>query len=101
MNDKELVRKLNSVGKAVFVEYFYDFQSYGNGDISKEECIERLVFNEVSNDNGAAIRCSNAKKVFQEGMQCDALNIIIDSKRLSVNVLRQAKQLISEAEKNN
>ena len=95
MNENELIRKLNSVGKAAFVEYFNVFQSYGDGCISKGECIEHLVSAGVSNDSGAAIRCSNAKLIFQSQMSSNALKLITESKRLSSDVMRQARKLIS------
>ena len=36
MNKKELTRKLNSVGRTVFVEYFDLFKDHAGGIITKE-----------------------------------------------------------------
>jgi len=96
VNNEELIRKLNSVGKAIFTEYYSIFQSYGKGNISKENCIELLVSNKVSNDSGAAIRCSNAKLILQSNMECMALKIITESKRLPINTIKTAKQLMND-----
>lgn len=96
MNEKELVRKLNSVGKAIFIEYFYLFQSYADDQISKEDCINTLVEKKVSNENGAAIRCSNAKPIFNFQKEIDALEIIIQSKRLSPEIIKNARILFDE-----
>ena len=94
MNEQELIRKLNSVGKTIFVTYFSTFQSYSKGVISKEDCINVLVSNKVSNDNGAAIRCGNAKRIFDEGMECDALIIVTESNILPSELIRKAEEII-------
>ncbi len=49
MDRKKLMRKLNSIGKQKFVEYFELFKEYSNGLISKNEAIEKLVRYGVSN----------------------------------------------------
>jgi len=94
MNKEELTRKLNSVGKTAFTEYYDTFHAYSNGGMSKEDCIELLVSNKVSNDSGAAIRCSNAKLIFKANMQCEALTIIINSKRLALKTIKDAKKIM-------
>lgn len=96
MDEQELIRKLNSVGKTVFVKYFATFQTYSTRKISREECIEILVKNKVSNDSGAAIRCGNAKKIFEEKKECDALTIVADSNRLTAEVIIEAKKILRE-----
>ena len=95
MNREELIRKLNSVGKAAFIEYYSTFKAHGQGRLSREDCIECIVADGVSNDSGAAIRCSNAKLIFQANKQCDALKIICDSNRLSSGVINIANRLLA------
>ena len=95
MNREELIRKLNWVGKAAFIEYYSAFKAHGQGRMSREECIERIVADGVSNDSGAAIRCSNAKLIFQANKQCEILKIICDSERLSLGIINKAKQLLA------
>ena len=96
MNEQEMIRKLNSVGKTVFVLYFRLFLEYAEGKISKDKCIDELVEDKVSNYNGASIRCSNAKKIFDKKMECDALMTISKSRRLSSEVIQMAKKIITE-----
>ncbi|MDD4362251.1 MAG: hypothetical protein PHF48_07415 [Bacteroidales bacterium] len=96
MKKDELIRKLNSVGKTIFVEYFQNFKSYSSGQISRERCIDLLVEKKVSNEAGAAIRTGNAKQIFVSKKECDALIIITKSSRLSPDTVSKAKQLLNE-----
>ena len=96
MNESELIRKLNSVGKKVFVEYFGLFESCSKGKTRREFCIERLVEDHVSNENGAGIRCGNAKIIFDNNAQNDALLTVINSIRLSQAVIKQAQKILRE-----
>ena len=96
MDEQELIRKLNSVGKKIFVEYFFTFQSFANGQLSRENCIELLVSNRVSNENGAAIRCGNATLIFKTKMECRALEIVTESTRLPYNTVDTAQKIIDE-----
>jgi hypothetical protein len=100
MNQDVLIRKLNSVGKAIFVEYFITFQSYSCGKISKEKCIDLLVQDKVSNDNGAAIRCGNAKQIFDAEKEYDALLIVTKSEQISGSVIAKARKLIDSKSTN-
>jgi hypothetical protein len=96
MNDDEMNRKLNSVGKAAFVEYFSTFKSYADGKRTRKDCIAELVENGVSRDDaGAGIRCGNAKLLFDHRRQCDALNVIAASTRVPAETIRMAQQLIN------
>ena len=96
MNEQELIRKLNSVGKTIFVKYFSSFKAYAYGNLSKEKCIELLVSNGVSNEAGASIRCGNAKLLFESKKECDALIAVSESTRLSSDIICMAKKLINE-----
>jgi hypothetical protein len=96
MDGNTLVRKLNSVGKRVFVEHFALFQKLAKGELTKDECIERLVSLNVSNENGAAIRCGNAKQILQSNAENDALLAVINSTRLSQTVIEHAQQILRE-----
>ena len=95
MGHQELVRKLNSVGKAAFVEYVDLFEDYANGRRRKEDCIEILVRDGVSNEAGAAIRVSNAKRIVEEGATYEALRIISESTRLPTMVAAKARVLMA------
>ena len=94
MDRGELIRKLNSVGKTQFVEYFDLFEDYANGRRTKEDCAEILVRDGVSVEAGAAIRISNAKSIFMAGAEYEALSIISESRRLPT-VAERAKVLMA------
>ncbi len=93
MNIEELIRKLNSVGKAAFVEHYPSFKSYAEGSISRQRCIDLLVESGISNPEGAAIRASNAVLIFRAGMEHEALSLILLSRRVPSNIVRAASEL--------
>jgi hypothetical protein len=94
MNESELIRKLNSVGKQSFVENYDLFQSFAAGKISRESAVELLVKAGVSNEAGAGFRLGNARQIFNAKKQNSALAIICNSVRLSSIVLAQANELL-------
>lgn len=96
MNDNDLIRKLNSVGKQAFVENFLLFQKYAKGLLSRDVAINELVNLGVSNVSGAAIRVGNAKLIFDNSRVSDALELIINSNRLPSDVVQKARILINE-----
>jgi hypothetical protein len=95
MQENELMRKLNSVGKAAFVEHYETFRSYAENQTSREECINILVSKKVSNDSGAGIRAGNAKLIFQAKMEREALKIITGSNRMPFNIIDKARKLLN------
>jgi len=99
MDGNTLIRKLNSVAKQVFVEHFALFQKFAKSELTRDECIERLVSLNVSNENGAAIRCGNAKQIFDNETEYEALLIVISSSRLNQVVKGQALKLIQDRDK--
>ncbi len=93
MTEQELVRKLNSVGKAAFVVYFQLFKEMSAERISRAACIDYLVNKKVSNLAGAAIRTGNARQIFQAGMEREALEIVAKSSRVDVAITSAAHNL--------
>jgi hypothetical protein len=96
MEKERLIRKLNSVGKDAFVTHYYLFKNYANGKITKENAIQKLVDKGRSNVDGASIRLGNAKSIFNEISDCEALRIIQKSKRLSAGIIELAKAIYKE-----
>jgi hypothetical protein len=94
MNEAQLIRKLQSVGKRAFVENYQLFESYAAGKISRESAIGTLVGSGVSNEAGAAIRVGNAKRIFDARKQRSALEMICDSRRISRSTFVQAESLL-------
>lgn len=93
MNQEKLIRKLNSVGKQVFVEQFELFEKYYKSEISRENAIDELVSLGISNESGAGIRIGNAKLIFQASKEQSALDIILNSNRISSSIMTRAKNL--------
>ena len=71
----DLMRLLNSIGKSVFVEYYDIFSS---SKLSTDEKIEKLP-REYS-INGSRTRINCAKRIFERGLEKDALRIVIQAK---------------------
>ena len=94
MNEEELTRKLNSVGKKVFVENYETFQRFATGLFARESAIDILVSKGVSNDAGAAIRLGNAKQIFKANKQKEALEIICNSQRVPGQSLAEAERIL-------
>jgi hypothetical protein len=94
MQKEELVRKLNSVGKAAFVEHYSLFKSYAEGEISHQRCIDMLVASGISNSGGADIRISNASLIFRSKMEHEALALVAASARVPSSIVRAAKELM-------
>ncbi|GAL18558.1 hypothetical protein JCM19235_1981 [Vibrio maritimus] len=93
MDDIELDKKLKSVGKAAFVSNYELFQNFAAGKISRADAIETLVRQKVSNEAGAAIRIGNAKLIFENGRELDALDLILQSNRVDNKVRDLARKL--------
>jgi hypothetical protein len=95
MEDKTLIRCLNTVGKTAFVSHFELFQRYAIGQITKENAVERLVNSELGNEDGSLMRLGNAKRIFVNQAEEQALSIILESNRLDDSVLQKAKRLFA------
>jgi hypothetical protein len=95
MNRTDLIRKLNSIGKQAFVEHFYLFKNHASGRINRNDAVDELVNLGISNEAGAGIRVGNAKLIFEAQQEADALGIILESKRLPISVIGEARRLRS------
>ncbi|HHF3141645.1 MULTISPECIES: hypothetical protein [Vibrio] len=93
MDDTDLDKKLKSVGKAAFVSHYELFRDFTNGRISRADAIETLVTNKVSNEAGAAIRVGNAKLIFENSREQDALDLILQSNRVDNKIRDLARKL--------
>ncbi|SHF19205.1 hypothetical protein [Caloramator proteoclasticus] len=91
-------RMLNSIGKSIFIKYYYDFKDCYMGKITNESFANKLL-NENKNAksiDGQIIRINNAKKIFSENLQILALEIIKNSKRLDEQIITEANKIILE-----
>ena len=82
-----LEKVLNSVGKTLFIKYYYFFR-----DKSREECIDAM--SEDYSDKSKRTRISHAKRIFREGKQREALEIIISSKKVDAATRIRAEKII-------
>lgn len=96
MNEQEIARKLNSIGRAFFVGNFSTLKQYSDGSLSKKKCIDSFVMKGVCNEAGAAIRCGNAKALFLAKEERDALICASNSMRLSLDIRIEAARLIAD-----
>lgn len=85
----DLIRILNSVGKSIFVKYYYAFKNK-----SREECIG--MFEETYTDNAKSTRTGHAQRIFREGMNVEALKIIIKSARVDEITRKKAREILNE-----
>lgn len=83
----DLVRTLNSIGKAIFVKYYYDFKTK-----SREACIG--CFSESFTDKAKSTRTGHAQRIFRENKHIEALEIIIQSNRLDDETISRAKEIL-------
>ncbi|MEC0183117.1 hypothetical protein [Paenibacillus peoriae] len=84
----DLVRLLNSIGKRVFVEYY---EVFSNNQMSNDEKISKLP--EEYKINGSRTRVNCANKIFESGLEKEALNIIVNS-RTEKKAIEKAETLL-------
>lgn len=83
----DLEKRLNAVGKAVFVKYYYIFANMDNAD-----CIAMITENFTEKSKRS--RTSHAKAIFREEKQFDALNMICDSPRVDKKIKKKADRIL-------
>lgn len=94
MDDKQLERHLNSVGKSCFVEYFYRFC---DENLEMNSFVEFLMGNEGYTKLASETRVLKARKIIKAGRAMDALAIIANSTRVPREVSAKAVHLASFA----
>lgn len=90
----DLNTTLSAVGKAVFVNFYYDFKDAALPD--KELAEKLLKENPGSKSDNQNFRIPRARHIFEAGNQLDALRIIIDSKKVAVEARDKAKMILKE-----
>lgn len=86
----DLNRLLNSIGKKVFVDYF---EMFSNKNLSNDEKVSLLP--QHYSISGSRTRVSCANRIFDAGLEKEALKIIINS-RSEERAIEQAKALLSK-----
>lgn len=93
----DLNTTLKAVGKAVFVNFYYDFK---NTSLSDNEIAGKILKeNPKTKTDNQNFRIPRARHIFAEGNQLDALKIVIDSKRVDPEAREKAKLILDEESK--
>lgn len=92
MDDKQLERSLQSIGKECFVKYFENFKDFR---YQNEELIELLMSNEGYEESGCKTRVNQSRRIINAGRENDALSIIMASQRIPHEVRQRARELRS------
>ena len=83
----DLIRTLSNVGKITYVKYYYNFKNE-----STYACI--TSFTEDYTDKAKATRTNHAKRIFREGMNIEALQLIINSGRIDKATIDEARKIL-------
>ena len=94
MNDLELERRLQSIGKKCFVTFFGELCDFELWD----ETVARYISEDWGRDQQAALtwRVNPARKIIKSGRARDALTICSKSRRLSPDIRKKAATLADE-----
>lgn len=84
----DLTRLLNSIGKRVFVEYY---EVFSNKSMNNEEKILKLPKKYKITGSRTRVTCAN--RIFELGLEKEALKIIINS-RTEQNSIEKARYLL-------
>lgn len=91
MKQTDVGEVLNSIGKRTFIKYY---EAFKDSDISNQEMIDRLGLDSKDFSTLAkASKTSKARKIFREGLEIEALLIIVDS-RADLDVVEKARKLL-------
>lgn len=86
-----LQRQLNSVGKAIFVKYYYYFSD--SNYYSTEDVIK--IIKENYSEKSKKSRISHAHMIFNNNLNVEALKIILKSK-VPEEIKQQAQNILEE-----
>lgn len=95
MKNRELIRSLNSVGKACFVKYFQSFLDCQRGFLKEQDLIDQLVLKEGYEQSGSIIRVKFAKCIIAAGGAINALRIVATAVRVPKQTSDMASRLIA------
>ncbi len=93
MDDKQLQRAIQSVGKGCFVKYYKQFKDASR---SNEDLIDLLMKNEKYTETASATRVSKSRSIINAQRAKDVLIDITKSERLDDEVKAKARELLRE-----
>jgi len=91
MAGTDLVRLLNSVGKSTFVRYYRQFS---DRTLSHEDLVELLPKEYTL--KARHTRVSKARRILDEGLHRQALELIANAERVDEQTVRRARELLKE-----
>ena len=95
MDNTKLARCLQSVGKQAFVRCFWPLRAVALGRLSRAACAQTILNQGYGITlNGALIRISRAKAIFEAGRERDALDLVTASSHPDVQRLRSEAEEI-------
>lgn len=84
---------LDSIGKKTFIKYYEIFK---NMSMSDQEVIDKLALDpQKFTSTSMANKTANARKIFTEGLEVEALQIVAGSKA-DANTVENAKVLLDK-----
>ena len=87
-------RLLNSIGKAIFIKYYYMFR-----DECRSYCISN--FEENFTEKAKSSRTGHAQMIFRDGLEKEALIIIANSNKVDPHSSAIAKEILTKEFKHN
>ena len=88
----DIETSLRSMGKGCFVKYYADF---ANSKLSTGDLIEILTEKEGYTETACRTRTSHARRIINSGNTKRALELIVSSGRVSVEIRDRAIKLLS------
>lgn len=93
MNTNKLDELLKKIGKRVFVQYFHEF---GDEGLSNQDVVALLENEESFQPQASAARVANARRIFSDNMEAEALSIIAASNRMEQKITDEARALLTQ-----
>ena len=90
MDNPELARCLQSVGKQAFVRCFWPLRAVALGRLSRAACAQTILNQGHGTTlSGALLRISRASAIFAAGREREALDLVLASSHPAVRRLRE------------
>lgn len=100
MSETDIGEKLETVGKAVFIECFDIFRRYTTSQITQEAAINEMWEKYPDKAESGCKAClSGAKAIFKKEAECVAIKMICESRNLSDDIIEKANILLQECAK--
>jgi len=90
MPNTDLIRLVNSIGKSTFVRYYYEF---ADSSLSNQDVVAMLP--QEQSIKARNTRTSKARRIFREGLEKDALQLICHAERVDDETANLARELLN------